>query len=30
MDHAENRRLFEFAQFMGIKLIIVEPRDLPF
>ncbi len=27
MDHAENRRLFEFAQFMGIQLIIVEPRD---
>jgi len=26
-DHAFNRRLFEFARFMGIKLIIVEPRD---
>ena len=27
MDHAFNRRLFEFAKFMGIKVIIVEPRD---
>ncbi|MEK9864301.1 MAG: sugar phosphate isomerase/epimerase, partial [Verrucomicrobiota bacterium] len=26
-DHAFNRRLFEFARFMDIKLIIVEPRD---
>ena len=27
MDHAFNRRLFEFAKFMGIKVIVVEPRD---
>lgn len=27
MDHAYNKRLFEFAKYMGIKLIIVEPRD---
>ncbi|MBT5927159.1 MAG: sugar phosphate isomerase/epimerase [Verrucomicrobia bacterium] len=27
MDHAFNRQLFEFAKFMGIKLIVVEPRD---
>ena len=26
-DTAKNRRLFEFAKFMGIKLIIVEPGD---
>lgn len=26
-DHAFNRRLFEFAQYMGIKVIVVEPRD---
>jgi sugar phosphate isomerase/epimerase len=26
-DHAYNRRLFEFAKYMGIKLIVVEPRD---
>ena len=27
MDHDYNRRLFEFAKFMGIKVIVVEPRD---
>jgi sugar phosphate isomerase/epimerase len=27
MDHEFNRRLFEFAKFMGIKVIVVEPRD---
>ncbi len=27
MDHAYNRRLFEFAKFMGIEVIVVEPRD---
>lgn len=27
MDQAANRKLFEFAKLMGIKLIIVEPRD---
>ncbi|MDC0267956.1 sugar phosphate isomerase/epimerase [bacterium] len=27
LEHAYNRRLFEFAKFMGIKVIIVEPRD---
>ena len=27
MKKEENRRLFEFAKFMGIKLIIVEPGD---
>ena len=27
LDKEENRKLFEFAKFMGIKLIIVEPSD---
>ena len=27
MDKEQNRKLFEFAKMMGIKLIIVEPRD---
>ena len=27
MDKEENRKLFEFAKMMGIKVIIVEPRD---
>lgn len=27
MDKEDNRKLFEFAKFMGIKVIIVEPRD---
>ncbi len=27
LDKEENRKLFEFAKLMGIKLIIVEPRD---
>ncbi len=27
LNHEENRKLFEFAKFMGIKLIIVEPAD---
>lgn len=27
MDKGENRKLFEFAKMMGIKLIIVEPGD---
>ena len=27
MDKEKNRRLFEFAKFMGIQLIIVEPGD---
>ncbi len=27
LNHEENRKLFEFAKFMGIKLIIVEPSD---
>jgi sugar phosphate isomerase/epimerase len=27
MDKEKNRRLFEFAKFMGMKLIIVEPGD---
>ncbi|HAV61144.1 MAG TPA: hypothetical protein DCY13_02125, partial [Verrucomicrobiales bacterium] len=27
MNKEENRKLFEFAKFMGIKLIIVEPGD---
>ncbi len=26
-DKEENRKLFEFAKMMGIKLIVVEPRD---
>ncbi len=26
-DHDYNKRLFEFAKFMGIKVIVVEPRD---
>lgn len=28
MNPGENRRLFEFAKFLGAKLIVVEPRDL--
>ena len=28
MDKEKNRKLFEFAKLMGIKLIVVEPRDL--
>ena len=28
MDKEQNRKLFEFARFMGIRLIIVEPRDM--
>ena len=27
MDKENNRKLFEFAKLMGIKLIVVEPRD---
>lgn len=27
MDKNENRKLFEFAKFMGMKLIVVEPGD---
>lgn len=27
LDKEENRKLFEFAKFMGIKLIVVEPND---
>jgi L-ribulose-5-phosphate 3-epimerase len=27
-DKEENRKLFEFAKLMGMKLIIVEPRDM--
>ncbi len=27
LDKEENRKLFEFARFMGFKLIIVEPQD---
>lgn len=27
MDKEDNRKLFEFAKFMGIKVIIVEPKD---
>lgn len=27
MNQAENRKIFEFAKVMGIKLIVVEPRD---
>ena len=27
MDKEENRKLFEFAKLMGIKVIVVEPRD---
>lgn len=27
LDKEENRKLFEFARLMGIKVIIVEPRD---
>ena len=27
MDKEENRKLFEFAKFMGMKLLIVEPGD---
>jgi sugar phosphate isomerase/epimerase len=28
LDKEKNRRLFEFARLVGIKLIVVEPRDL--
>lgn len=28
MDKEKNRKLFEFAKLMGIKLIIVEPKDM--
>ncbi|MBI5775149.1 MAG: sugar phosphate isomerase/epimerase [Verrucomicrobia bacterium] len=28
MDKEKNRQLFEFAKFMGIKVIIVEPKNL--
>jgi L-ribulose-5-phosphate 3-epimerase len=28
MDKEENRKLFEFAKLMGMKLIVVEPRNL--
>jgi L-ribulose-5-phosphate 3-epimerase len=28
LDKEANRRLFEFARLMGIKLIVVEPKDL--
>ena len=28
MDKEENRKLFEFAKLMGIKLIIVEPKNM--
>lgn len=28
MDKEQNRKLFEFAKLMGIKLIIVEPKDM--
>ena len=27
LDQAENRRLFEFAKVIGVKVIVVEPRD---
>lgn len=27
LDQAENRKLFEFAKVMGVKVIVVEPRD---
>jgi len=27
MNQADNRKIFEFAKLMGIKLIVVEPRD---
>jgi sugar phosphate isomerase/epimerase len=27
LDQAENRRLFEFATLMGVKVIVVEPQD---
>ena len=27
LDHEDNRRLFEFAKVMGIRLIVVEPDD---
>ncbi|HAM70309.1 MAG TPA: hypothetical protein DCM86_01535 [Verrucomicrobiales bacterium] len=27
LDKEENRKLFEFARFMGIQLLIVEPKD---
>lgn len=28
MDKEDNRKLFEFAKLMGIKLIVVEPKDM--
>lgn len=28
MDKEENRKLFEFAKLMGIRMIIVEPKDM--
>lgn len=28
MDKEKNRKLFEFAKLMGIKVIIVEPKNL--
>lgn len=28
MDKEQNRKLFEFAKVMGIKMIVVEPKDL--
>jgi hypothetical protein len=28
LDKEENRKLFEFARLMGIKMIVVEPRDM--
>ncbi|MSU50255.1 MAG: sugar phosphate isomerase/epimerase [Opitutus sp.] len=28
MDKAENRKLFEFAKLMGMKVIVVEPKNL--
>jgi sugar phosphate isomerase/epimerase len=28
MDKEQNRKLFEFAKLMGIKLIVVEPKDM--
>jgi sugar phosphate isomerase/epimerase len=27
LDKAENRKLFEFAKFMGMKLLVIEPND---
>ena len=28
MDKEKNRKLFEFAKLMGIKMIVVEPKDM--